>query len=32
MVRRMLLRHSPAPPLDAFVDVLWASERGAMPP
>lgn len=27
----MLLRHSPAPPLDAFVDVLWASERGAMP-
>jgi AraC-like DNA-binding protein len=31
MVRRMLLRHSPAPPLDAFVDVLWASDRGAMP-
>lgn len=31
MVRRMLLRHTPAPPLDAFVDVLWASERGAMP-
>ena len=31
MVRRMFVRHTPAPPLDAFVDVLWASERGAMP-
>jgi AraC-like DNA-binding protein len=31
MVHRMLLRHVPAPPLDAFVDCLWASERGPMP-
>lgn len=27
----MLLRRTPAPPLDAFVDCLWASERGPMP-
>lgn len=31
MVRRMFVRHTPAPPLDAFVDCLWASERGALP-
>lgn len=27
----MLLSRRPAAPLDAFVDTLWASERGALP-
>ena len=27
----MLIQRVPAPPLDAFVALLWASERGALP-
>jgi AraC-like DNA-binding protein len=27
----MLIQRVPAPPLDAFVAVLWASDRGALP-
>lgn len=27
----MLLRRTPPPPLDAFVDCVWYSERGALP-